>query len=750
MTQIKLPQQSSLLTPTYIRSEFTSPTRQESLQRSLIESPSRSLPVPNSSGQLAVYIEQYYTQHTTALKSAIWVIELNSVRRWPIPDTANARYPQWLGHSNQLIWLESLDNGHTQFVVGDARLQRPAYIAGTVIGPVWDLRTAGVVFKEDRGDDDDLSFAVIGEANPDGTLFNPVEAERAGSVQLQVTEVSGATAQRWQKHGYARRKNVIWFGCLARPSDSSPSGRYTIPGVTNLMTYFNLGDVSLETSHNQSCQEICQDFYMTTWVIMFAAKDPEVDGLRHTAGSCYICPIVDWSGLIVPDDYYKAFRHRGLGGTISSPVANKKGAMGFLSQKRDGYAADKNRIILVNDLHSGTYKEIFASADGKGQWDLSPSSFSFASDGHLLLKVEEQGQRVLYKLSPMNGTGESGPTPADLQKIEPLFKPLSSLVAVTPVTEESPTILLTCDSFIYERDFILKNLVTGATRDLLHNFPWASLSENQIDSIWFPSADNRKIHAWVIKPSHFNPEKKYPLAYLIHSNHHSSWTSSWANDTGRLNLDPVFLAEHGGYVVVAPNITGSSGYGQDFVNGTRYSFAGAPYEDLKQGFKYLQTEPSLSYIDTSRAVALGGSGYGGYMINWIQGQELGRRFRALVSYNGIFNIMSYLSSSGDVPQSIMHEMGGPPWADRETAEEWKRWDPSRFLHNWNTPQLIVHGALDRDHPISDSVAAARTLQLRGVDCSFLRFDDEGGVVRRPANVVLLYQTVLEWMDQYTR
>ncbi|KAL2822253.1 Alpha/Beta hydrolase protein [Aspergillus cavernicola] len=715
MTQLTTTEQPPQLTPT-----------------SLIESPVRSHPVPNSSGMLAVFTQQYHTQQTSTLQSAIRVIDLNSARSWPIPDSANARFPQWLGHSDQLIWLERLENGHAQFVVGDARLQSPAYIAGSVTGGVWDLRAAGVVLKEDAGDDDDLSFAVIGEANPDGTLFNPLDAGRAGPVQPPAA-TSEVTAQ--YSHGDVQRKNVIWFGCLVRPS-GSPSGRYTIPRVTNLMLYFNLGEVSLQASPDENNQNICRDFCMTSWTILFAAKDPELDGSRHTACSCYICSMLDWSGLLVPDDYYKVFRHRGLGGAISSPSANKRGAVTFLSQKQDGSAADKNQIIFITDPQSGTYKEIFASADGKGQWDLSPSGVSFASDGKLLLKVDERGQRVLYQLDPTTWPNE--PTPEDLKRVEPLFLPRNSLVEATAVSEKSSRVLVTCDSFIHGRKFILKDLVTGSTRDLSLDIPRFGLSENQIDQVWFPGVNNRQIHAWVIKPSYFNPEKKYPLAYFIHGTQHGSWTSSWNTNTS-LNL--ALFAEHG-YVVVAPNITGSSGYGQDFVNGTRHSFAGTPYLDLKHGFEYLEKE--ISYIDTNRSVALG-DGYGGYMVNWIQGQDLGRKFRALVTYNGIFNIMSYLSSN--VQHLILHEMGGPPWSD--TLDEWTRWDPTRYLHNWNTPHLVIHGVLNEEHPVSDAVAAVRTLQFRGVDCGFLKLADEGREVRKVGNLLLLYRTVLEWMDRYT-
>lgn len=56
---------------------------------------------------------------------------------------------------------------------------------------------------------------------------------------------------------------------------------------------------------------------------------------------------------------------------------------------------------------------------------------------------------------------------------------------------------------------------------------------------------------------------------------------------------------------------------------------GAPYTDLVKGFDYvLKTYP---FLDKDRAVALGAS-YGGYMVNWIQGQDFGRKFKALVGY----------------------------------------------------------------------------------------------------------------------
>ena len=89
-----------------------------------------------------------------------------------------------------------------------------------------------------------------------------------------------------------------------------------------------------------------------------------------------------------------------------------------------------------------------------------------------------------------------------------------------------------------------------------------------------------------------------------------------------------------GYIVVAPNPTGSTGYGHDFTDAIQGSWAGKPYSDLERGFDYICQ--SLEYVDTERAEALG-LGYGGYMVNWMQGHDLGCKFKALIADNGTFN-----------------------------------------------------------------------------------------------------------------
>lgn len=96
--------------------------------------------------------------------------------------------------------------------------------------------------------------------------------------------------------------------------------------------------------------------------------------------------------------------------------------------------------------------------------------------------------------------------------------------------------------------------------------------------------------------------------------------------------------------MVAPNPTGSTGYGQSFTNAIKESWGGLPYQDLVSGFAYIKE--SMDYIDTNRAVALGAS-YGGYMMNWMQGHSLGKEFK------GMSNILASVSAKSTALRLLM-------------------------------------------------------------------------------------------------
>jgi acylaminoacyl-peptidase len=90
-----------------------------------------------------------------------------------------------------------------------------------------------------------------------------------------------------------------------------------------------------------------------------------------------------------------------------------------------------------------------------------------------------------------------------------------------------------------------------------------------------------------------------------------------------------------GYVTVAINPHGSTGYGQAFCDAIRKNWGSYPYHDLDKGLTYVIE--NFDFVDADNVVALGAS-YGGYMINWINGHS--RRFKALVNHDGMFSTIN--------------------------------------------------------------------------------------------------------------
>ena len=154
----------------------------------------------------------------------------------------------------------------------------------------------------------------------------------------------------------------------------------------------------------------------------------------------------------------------------------------------------------------------------------------------------------------------------------------------------------------------------------LQNGDVVRLSGKQISQISFAGAKG-SVQAWVVKPSGFIEGMFYPLAILVHGGPQGSWLDSWST-----RWNPAVFAEQG-YIVVAPNITGSSGFGRHFQDSIQNNWGSLPYEDLVKCFDFIKD--NMPYADTTHAVMLGAS-YGGYMVNWVQGNQ----FIYLKSYGG--------------------------------------------------------------------------------------------------------------------
>jgi dipeptidyl aminopeptidase/acylaminoacyl peptidase len=165
--------------------------------------------------------------------------------------------------------------------------------------------------------------------------------------------------------------------------------------------------------------------------------------------------------------------------------------------------------------------------------------------------------------------------------------------------------------------------------------------------------------------------------------------------------------------------------------------------DLVKGFNHLIS--NHSFIDSDKAVALGAS-YGGYMINWIQGNDLGRKFKALVCHNGIFSTLNQIST--EELYFIDHDFNGYFWEESSAYAIWNPAQP-KLIKNWATPELIIHSNKDYRIPISEGLAAFNVLQLRGVPSKFVTFEGENHWVLNPENSLIWHREVISWICKWT-
>ncbi len=194
--------------------------------------------------------------------------------------------------------------------------------------------------------------------------------------------------------------------------------------------------------------------------------------------------------------------------------------------------------------------------------------------------------------------------------------------------------------------------------------------------------------------------------------------------------------------MVEVDFHGSTGYGQAFTDAIRKNWGGWPLVDLQKGLEAaLKRSP---WIDGGRVCALGAS-YGGFMINWIQG-NWPDRFQCLVDHDGTFDqrMMYYSTEELWFPE---WELGGPYW---QSPAMYEKNNPVNFVDRWKTPMLVIHSALDYRIPVTQGIASFNTLQRKGIPSQFLYFPDENHWILKPANSILWHDTVLAWLDRWLK
>jgi dipeptidyl aminopeptidase/acylaminoacyl peptidase len=252
-----------------------------------------------------------------------------------------------------------------------------------------------------------------------------------------------------------------------------------------------------------------------------------------------------------------------------------------------------------------------------------------------------------------------------------------------------------------------------------------------VEEIWYPSKDGLKIQGWIVKPANFQAGRKYPLVLFIHGGPWSMYDVSfnWSFQNFAAN----------GYAVLYTNPRGSTGYGQEFVNGIQFSYPGKDYDDLMAG---VDAAIAKGYIDERNMFVCGGSG-GGLLTAWIVGHT--NRFAAAAAMRPVIDWVSFVGVTDSGGWYRQFEKF--PWED--PADHLKR-SPLTYVGNVTTPTMVMTGEADLRTPIGQSEEFYKALKMQKKETVLVRMPDEFHGWRRPSHRLMQQLYLLAWFDKHKR
>ncbi len=381
----------------------------------------------------------------------------------------------------------------------------------------------------------------------------------------------------------------------------------------------------------------------------------------------------------------------------------------------NNYTSHLSSLYLM-DVNGGK-KRLLA-----GNLPNSPSNANWAADSSgVYYLMREKGVSNLYFVSK---EGKIKDVTKGIQYLSSISMAKNGQVAATRSTFYSPAYLVTFN--LNQPDKLVK--LVDFNKDVL-----ADVKLGEVEEMWFKSPDDLDLQGWLIKPAEFEPGKKYPMILYIHGGPWSLYTVrfdwAWQN----------FAAN--GYAVLYMNPRGSTGYGQDFVNGIQFSYPGKDGDDLIAG---VDAAIAKGFIDEENLFVCGGSG-GGVLTAWLVGYTAPDKFRAAVSMRPVINWHSFVGTTDG--SSWYRQFKKYPWED---PMEYALRSPLHYVGNVKTPTMVMTGEVDLRTPMGQSEEYYRALKMLKKDTLLVRMPNEFHGWRRPSHRLLQSLYLMAWFEKHMK
>jgi len=462
------------------------------------------------------------------------------------------------------------------------------------------------------------------------------------------------------------------------------------------------------------------------------------------------CPLTGQTTQVTSDGGYDTY-------PVWSPDGSK---LAWLSMERDGYEADKVRLMVA----SVRYEE-----EGEGQ-SANPSvenicdvtqAFKYNADGpvwaadsqSLYFAALAEGVQGIFNVV-LSETPEIVRLTADN-----LWFDFGSPFGVLP----DGTLLTTYASMDFPTELVAVNDNAIQQLSFENEHLLSQLDSHDTEARWLDTVDGEKMLTWVLYPPQFDASKTYPAIEICLGGPQGTLSQGWSYRWNYL------LMCHQGYVVVLPNRRGTTAFGQPWCEEISGDYIGLNMQDYLTAARNIKAEPYIS------GVAACGASYGGYSIYYLAGIHKDV-YDCFIAHAGIFNeehmymtteemwfpnwdnggLHEYAYQAGQVGPAGDGvtfggiKQGGSPWSTLPKARRHYDHSPHKLVTAWHTPILCIHGGSDFRVPVDEGMAAFNAAQMMGVPSKLIVFPNENHWILKPQNALYWHRSYFGWLDRWMK
>jgi dipeptidyl aminopeptidase/acylaminoacyl peptidase len=297
-------------------------------------------------------------------------------------------------------------------------------------------------------------------------------------------------------------------------------------------------------------------------------------------------------------------------------------------------------------------------------------------------------------------------------------------------------LLLSHESSVQPGDFWIYDIASHSTQQLSHSaiasLSSAPMPESQI--VHYRSFDGKTISALMWVPFNLKRDGSNPALVLPHGGPTGQVQDYWSPRVAALVSR--------GYICIAPNVRGSTGYGIDFQHANYQDLGGGDLQDEVYATKFLQ---ATGYVAPKKIGITGGS-YGGFMTLMAIGKTPDI-WAAAVELFGIIDWMTMIQHSDPQLQQYEKSLLGDPLKDKKAYDAAS---PITYIRNVTAPLLVLQGDNDPRVPKEEAIQVVELLRKGGKIVDAHYYPNEGHGFEKTENRVDAIRRTVDWFDKYLK